>query len=82
MRTCVQVAIELGTYLGYSAIRISQSMPPQSKLYSLDPDEVHVQLARQMIDHAGVSDKVEVIHGTLQGSTKVDLSYSLLLCAA
>ena len=80
MRTSVQVAIELGTYIGYSAIRIAQSMPPGSKLYSIDPDEVHVQLAKQMVDHAGVSDKVEVIQGTLQGSTKVDLSLLRTCC--
>ncbi|KAL0053591.1 hypothetical protein WJX82_008047 [Trebouxia sp. C0006] len=65
-----KVAIELGTYIGYSAIRIAQQLPSEGKLYSMDPDETHVQLAKQIIDHAGVSHKVEVIQGTLQTSTE------------
>lgn len=71
----MQVAIELGTYIGYSAIRIAQSLPSGGKLYSIDPDEVHVQIAREMIEHAGVSNKVEVMHGTLQSLTEVQCPF-------
>ncbi len=74
----MQVAIELGTYIGYSAIRIAQQLPSDGKLYSMDPDETHVQLAKQIIDHAGVSHKVEVIQGTLQTSTEVGFSTAVL----
>jgi predicted O-methyltransferase YrrM len=44
----------------------------------MDPDETHVQLAKQIIDHAGVSHKVEVIQGTLQTSTEVGFSTAVL----
>ena len=51
-------------------------MPPGSTLYSIDPDAVHVQLARQMIDHAGVSNQVEIMQGTLQTCTDVSFNHS------
>lgn len=63
-----QVALELGGYIGYSAVRIASKLPPGGKLYSIDPNETHVRIARSMIQHAGLSDKVEVIQGILETS--------------
>ncbi len=67
----LQVAIELGAYIGYSAVRIASQLPPGGKLYSIDPNESHVRVARSLIQHAGLSDKVEVIQGILETSIQV-----------
>lgn len=62
------VALELGTYVGYSAIATARRLPPGGKLYGIDPNAMHVQVAREMIQHAGLSDKVEIIQGVLETS--------------
>lgn len=67
----LQVALELGGYIGYSAVRIASQLPPGGKLYSIDPNESHVRIARALIQHAGLSDKVEVIQGILETSIQV-----------
>lgn len=64
----IQVALELGGYIGYSAIRIARNLPPGGKLYSIDPNEKHVRIARRIIQHAGLSDKVEVLQSILEES--------------
>lgn len=61
-----KVAIELGAYIGYSAVRIARKLPPGAKLYSIDPNETHVRIARTLVQHAGLSDKVEVMPGILE----------------
>lgn len=67
----MQVALELGGYIGYSAIRIARNLPPGGKLYSIEPNETHVRIARSMIQHAGLSDKVEVLQSILADSIQV-----------
>lgn len=69
-RLVLQVALELGGYIGYSAIHIAQSLPPGGKLYSIEPNETHVRIARHMIQHAGLSDKVEVLQSILTESVQ------------
>lgn len=64
----LQVALELGGYIGYSAIRIARNLPPGGKLYSIEPNETHVRIARRMIQHAGLDDKVEVLQSILTES--------------
>ena len=66
-----QVALELGSYIGYSAIRTARKLRPGSKLFGIDPNETHVRIARAMIEHAGLSDKVEIIQGILETSIPV-----------
>ena len=68
-----QVALELGGYIGYSAIRIARNLPPGGKLYSIDPNENHVRIARSMIQHAGLSDKVTVLQSILEESIQASL---------
>lgn len=67
----LQIALELGSYIGYSAIRIARKLPLGGKLYGIDPNEMHVRIAREMIQHAGLSDKVEIIQGILETSIPV-----------
>lgn len=65
------MALELGSYIGYSAIRIARKLPRGGKLYGIDPNPTHVRIAREMIQHAGLSDKVEIIEGILETSIPV-----------
>ncbi|KAM4808510.1 catechol O-methyltransferase-like [Rhinophrynus dorsalis] len=60
------VVLELGTYLGYSAIRIARLLKPGARLLTVEMNPVHVDIAKQMIEFAGVQDKVKI----LQGSTE------------
>ncbi|GLJ33710.1 hypothetical protein SUGI_0677710 [Cryptomeria japonica] len=61
-----RLALELGTYCGYSAIKIALKMTkPGSKLVSVEMNPLNSEVATAIIDHAGLSSKVEVLEGTL-----------------
>ena len=71
MNVVTQVALELGVYIGYSAISQARKLPPGGKLYGIDPNPAHVRIARAMIQHAGLSNKVQIIEGVLETSIPV-----------
>eukprot|EP01018_Ginkgo_biloba_P002801 Gb_35678 [translate_table: standard] len=59
-----RVVLEIGTYCGYSAVRIaSQLHTPNSKLIALEMSPANCEIARQIIEHAGLSSKVQVVQG-------------------
>lgn len=59
-----RVALEIGTYCGYSAVRIaSQLQRPESALLAVEMSPLNCQIATQIIDHAGLSSKVRVVEG-------------------
>lgn len=55
--------VEVGTLVGYSAIRIAHALPPGGKLWTIEYSEKHAELARANIAAAGVADKVDVLVG-------------------
>ncbi|WP_067825257.1 O-methyltransferase [Nocardia inohanensis] len=57
--------LELGTYCGYSALRIARVMPADATLYSIEFNPANAAVARRIWDHAGIGDRVTVIVGTL-----------------
>jgi catechol O-methyltransferase len=57
--------LELGTYCGYSALRTARVMPSDAHLYSLEFLEANARIARRILGHAGVDDRVTVVVGTL-----------------
>jgi len=57
--------IELGTYCGYSALRMARVMPQGARLYSIEFSAANAEIARRIWDHAGVGDKLTVVVGTL-----------------
>ncbi|MDQ5807379.1 MAG: O-methyltransferase [Actinomycetota bacterium] len=57
--------LELGTYCGYSALRTARVMPEDARLYSLEFNADNAEIARAILAHAGVDDRVTVILGTL-----------------
>ncbi|NNE65003.1 MAG: O-methyltransferase, partial [Pyrinomonadaceae bacterium] len=56
--------LELGTYCGYSALRMAVAAP-EAKIVSIEFNEANAEIARRILSHAGVSDRVEVVVGTL-----------------
>ncbi|ACC40958.1 O-methyltransferase [Mycobacterium marinum M] len=58
------LALELGTYCGYGALRIARAAP-QAKVYSVELAEANAANARQIWAHAGVADRVTCVVGTI-----------------
>jgi caffeoyl-CoA O-methyltransferase len=56
-------AIELGTLAGYSALRIARGLAPGGKLWTIESDPRHAEVARQQILGAGFAHAVEVCVG-------------------
>jgi len=64
-RTQPRLLLELGTYCGYSALRMARVMPREARLYSVEFNTANAEIARRLLAHAGVDAKVTVIVGTL-----------------
>ncbi|GJP72584.1 hypothetical protein CLOP_g3297 [Closterium sp. NIES-67] len=63
-------ALELGAFCGYSAVRIaSRFSKPGARLVSVELSDLRSSVVRSVVAHAGLSDKVTVVTGTLQTST-------------
>ncbi|XP_053327186.1 catechol O-methyltransferase A-like isoform X2 [Spea bombifrons] len=58
--------LELGTYCGYSAIRIARLLKPGARLLTVEMNPAHVAIAKQMIEFAGVQDKVQILEGSTE----------------
>jgi caffeoyl-CoA O-methyltransferase len=56
-------AVELGTLAGYSALRMAAALGPEGKLWTIDSEPLHAEVARQNIALAGFQDRVEVLVG-------------------
>lgn len=52
--------LEIGTLGGYSAIWLARALPAGGRVISLEVDPRHAAVARDNIDRAGVTDRVEV----------------------
>jgi catechol O-methyltransferase len=57
--------LELGTYCGYSALRMARRMPSDAHLYSVEFSPANADIARRIFAHAGIADRVTVVVGTL-----------------
>lgn len=60
------ICLELGTYCGYSAIRISRLLKPGTRFLTIENCPANAVVAQQMIDFAGVQDKVKILQGSSQ----------------
>jgi len=52
--------VEVGTLAGYSALHMAHRLPPDGRLWSLELEARHADLARKAIADAGLSDRAEV----------------------
>jgi catechol O-methyltransferase len=57
--------LELGTYCGYSALRTARMMPAGAHLTSIEFSAANAAIAQRIWEHAGVTDRITVIVGTL-----------------
>jgi branched-chain amino acid aminotransferase len=57
--------LEMGTYCGYSALRIAKNLPEGSTLLSVERDELFAAIATKIIEFAGLDSKVKIWMGTV-----------------
>ena len=66
------LALELGTYCGYGALRIARAAP-DARVYSVEFAAANAEVARRIWAHAGVADRVTCVVGTIgDGGTTLD----------
>jgi predicted O-methyltransferase YrrM len=58
-----RLVVELGTNIGYGAIVMGRAAGPGSRVVTIEYDAGLVEEARGFIAEAGLSDRVEVVHG-------------------
>jgi catechol O-methyltransferase len=63
-RASPRLALELGTYVGYGALRIARAAP-DARVYSVELAEANATIARRIWDHAGVGARVTCVVGTI-----------------
>src|SRR5262245_11310360 len=56
--------LELGTYCGYSALRMAVAAP-SAKVVSIEFNAANAEIARRIHAHAGVNDRVAIVVGSL-----------------
>lgn len=71
-RTDPRLVLELGTYCGYSALRIARAAP-HATVVSVELSPANAANARRIWAHAGVGDRVHCVPGTIgDGGTTLD----------
>ena len=64
--------LELGTYCGYSALRMAVAAP-SAQIVSIEFNRANAEIARRILEHAGVGGRVTIVVGTLgDGGTTID----------
>ncbi|XP_073456113.1 catechol O-methyltransferase A-like isoform X1 [Aquarana catesbeiana] len=56
--------LELGTYCGYSTVRIARLLPPGARLVTIEMNPHYAQVAKEVIRHAGLEAQVELLVGS------------------
>jgi catechol O-methyltransferase len=64
-RSSPRLLLELGTYCGYSGLRIARVMPADARLYSIEYSAANAGIARRIWTHAGAGDRLSVVVGAL-----------------
>ncbi|KAM9099809.1 catechol O-methyltransferase isoform X2 [Sarcophilus harrisii] len=58
-----KVLLELGTYCGYSAVRMGRLLPPGGHLFTIEFNESFAAIAQQIIQLAGLQEKISILKG-------------------
>ena len=58
------LALELGTYCGYSSLRIARAAP-SAKVFSVERSAANAEVAQRIWAHAGIADRVTCVVGTI-----------------
>ncbi len=56
--------VEVGTLVGYSALRLARALPPDGHVWTIESDKKHAHIARDNIAAAGESARITVVEGT------------------
>ena len=59
-----RLALELGTYCGYGALRIARAAP-SARIYSVELCAANAEIAQRIWAHGGVDDRVTCVVGTI-----------------
>jgi catechol O-methyltransferase len=71
--------LELGSFLGYSAVLIGMSIDDDGELISVDPDPNSIAIASQLVEFAGLSSKVSFIKSKAEHAINdLDRSFDLI----
>lgn len=78
----VRVAVEVGTFTGYSALAIARGLAPGGRLLCCDVSDEWVGIGREYWAMAGVADRIDVRIGpavetlrSLPGEPRIDLAF-------
>jgi len=55
-----RIAVEVGTFTGYSALCVAEALPPTGKLHACDVSEEWTRVGRRYWNEAGVADRIEL----------------------
>lgn len=55
--------LEIGTLAGYSAIWMARALPADGRLWTIEVEPKHVEIARANFEAAGVADRIEIVSG-------------------
>ncbi|TMS50954.1 O-methyltransferase [Mycobacterium sp. DBP42] len=64
IRANPRLALELGTYCGYGAMRIARAAPV-ARVFSVEFSPTNADIARRIWAHAGVADRITCVVGTI-----------------
>lgn len=64
LETRPRYVLELGTYCGYSTLRIARLLPPGARLITIEMNPHYAQVARELFQHAGLDTQVELLVGS------------------
>jgi len=59
-----KVALELGAFFGYSAIRTAHCMTAGTKLYTVENDPANAKVTSELVDFADANDKITVVENS------------------
>jgi len=57
-----KTVLELGTFLGYSSLRIAAQLPNDALFITIEADPQSAQIARSIHEHAGVADRIKIVN--------------------
>lgn len=66
-----RLVLELGTYCGYSALRIARAAP-NARVFSVELAEANAEVARRIWAHAGLDDQITCVVGTIGDGKTLD----------
>jgi predicted O-methyltransferase YrrM len=78
-----QLVLELGTFTGYSALSMAESLPPGGRVITCDISEKHVAMARQNIATTPYADRIEIKVGpALESIASLDGPFDMVFIDA